>query len=91
MSKARLVITAVVVEGRTVSEAAAAYGVSRSWAYELVARYRVEGDRALEPRSRRPKNSPRRISDETVVSDQGNPSSGIIENRHGVGVLVGGG
>lgn len=49
MSKARLVITAVVVEGRTVSEAAAAYGVSRSWAYELVARYRVEGDRALEP------------------------------------------
>ena len=66
MSKARLVITAVVVEGRTVSEAAAAYGVSRSWAYELVARYRVEGDRALEPRSRRPKNSPRRISDETV-------------------------
>ena len=49
MSKASLVITAVVVEGRTVSEAAAAYGVSRSWAYELVARYRVEGDRALEP------------------------------------------
>jgi hypothetical protein len=25
-----------------------------------------------------------------VVSDQGNPSSVIIENRHGVGVLVGG-
>ena len=24
------------------------------------------------------------------VSDQGNPSSAIIENRHGVGVLVGG-
>lgn len=24
------------------------------------------------------------------VSDQGNPSSGIIENRHGVGVLAGG-
>ncbi len=66
MSKARLVITAVVVEGRSVSEAAASYGVSRSWAYELIARYRVEGDRALEPRSRRPKNSPRRISDETI-------------------------
>jgi len=66
MSKARLVITAVVVEGRSVSEAAASYGVSRSWASELVARYRVEGDRALEPRSRRPKNSPRKLSDETV-------------------------
>jgi len=24
------------------------------------------------------------------VSDQGNPSSAIIENRHGVGVSVGG-
>lgn len=66
MSKARLVITAVIVEGRTVSEAARSYGVSRSWAYELVARYRTEGDRALEPRSRRPKNSPRKISDDTV-------------------------
>lgn len=66
MSKARLVITAVIVEGRTVSEAARSYGVSRSWAYELVARYRSEGDKALEPRSRRPKNSPRRISDDTV-------------------------
>ena len=26
----------------------------------------------------------------TIVSDQGNPSLGIIENRHGVGVLAGG-
>lgn len=68
MSKARLVITAVVVEGRSVSEVARDYGVSRSWAYELVARYRAEGDRALEPRSRRPKNSPRKISNETVES-----------------------
>ena len=66
MSKARLVITAVVVEGRSVSEAAASYGVSRSWASELVARYRVEGDRALQPRSRRPKNSPPTAGDETV-------------------------
>jgi transposase InsO family protein len=66
MSKARLVITAVIVEGRTVSEAARSYGVSRSWAYELVARYRTEGDRALDPRSRRPKHSPRKLSDDTV-------------------------
>jgi transposase InsO family protein len=66
MSKARLVITAVIVEGRTVSEAARSYGVSRSWAYELIARYRADGDRALEPRSRRPKTSPRRISDATI-------------------------
>ena len=58
MSKARLVITAVVLEGRPVRDVVAAYGVSRSWVYELVARYRLEGDAAFEPRSRRPKRSP---------------------------------
>ena len=45
MPKARLVITAVFVEGRTVSEATRTYNVSQSWAYELVARYRNGGDR----------------------------------------------
>lgn len=58
MSKARLVITAVVVEKRSVSEVAVAYGVSRSWIYELVARYRFEGDAAFEPRSRQPHTRP---------------------------------
>jgi transposase len=66
VSKARLVITAVVVEGRRPSEVAAAYEVSRSWVYELVARYRVEGDKAFEPRSRRPKTSPTALPDTTV-------------------------
>ena len=58
MSKARLVVTAIETEGRTVAEVAAAYGVSRSWVYELLARYRTEGEAAFEPRSRRPKTSP---------------------------------
>ena len=58
MSKARLVITAVVVEGRTHAQAAADYGVSRSWVTRLVARWRLEGDAAFEPRSRRPNTSP---------------------------------
>ena len=53
MSKARLIITAVVVENRTVAEVVAEYGVSRSWVYELLARYRDEGQAAFEPRSRR--------------------------------------
>ena len=66
MSKARLVITAVEIEGRTVADVAAAYGVSRSWIYELLARYRAEGDTAFEPRSRRPKTSPTAISDRTI-------------------------
>ena len=58
MSKARLIITAVVVEGRSPSEVARAYGVARSWVHALVARYRAEGDTAFEPRSRRPHTSP---------------------------------
>jgi transposase InsO family protein len=58
VSKARLVITAVIVEGRPPAEVAASYGVSRAWVYELVARYRLEGETAFEPRSRRPKRSP---------------------------------
>jgi transposase len=68
VSKARLVITAVVVEGRSAGEVARAYGVSRSWVYELVARYRAEGDGAFEPRSRRPKTSPRALPAGTVES-----------------------
>ena len=66
MSKARLVITAVTVEKRPVSEVARSYGVARSWIYTLLARYEAEGEAAFEPRSRRPKTSPSAISPETV-------------------------
>lgn len=66
MSKARLVITAIEVEGRSPAEVIAAYGVSRSWLYELLKRYRAEGDAAFEPRSRRPRTSPRATPHATV-------------------------
>ena len=66
MSQARLVITAVVLEQRPVAEVVAQYGVSRSWVYELLARYRAEGDAAFEPRSRRPHTSPTAIEPDTV-------------------------
>ncbi len=59
MSRARLVITAVVLEGRGVREVGRDYGVSPGWVSRLVARYRDEGDAAFEPKSRRPNNSPR--------------------------------
>ena len=68
MSKRRLVITAVVVEGRTHAEVAAEYGMSRSWVTRLVARYRAEGDAAFQPQSRRPHTSPTRVSH--VVTEQ---------------------
>ncbi len=67
MSKARLVITAVVVEGRTQSEVAATYGISKGWVSKLVARYRQEGQAASEPRSRRPQTSPNAIPAATVT------------------------
>jgi transposase InsO family protein len=61
VSKARLVITAVIVEGRSQSEVAREYGVSQGWISRLVARYRLEGEAAFEPRSRRPHTSPTRL------------------------------
>lgn len=66
VSKARLVITAVVLEGRSMREVARAYGVSHSWISRLVARYREEGEQAFEPRSRRPRRSPSSLSPELV-------------------------
>ncbi len=58
MSKARLVITAVLIEKRPPAEVIDEYGISKSWLYELLARYRAEGEAAFEPRSRRPRSSP---------------------------------
>lgn len=66
MSKARLIITAVVIEGRSQSQVAADYGVSKGWVSKLVARYRREGDAAFVPRSRRPKTSPTAIEPAVV-------------------------
>lgn len=66
MSKARLIITAVIVEGRSQAEVARDYGVSEGWVSKLVARYKTEGEAAFEPRSRRPHTSPNRLPSEVV-------------------------
>ena len=63
MGMAQLVVTAVLVEGRSKSEVARDYGVSRRWVITLVQRYLAEGQAGLEPRSRRPRSSPNRIPD----------------------------
>ena len=67
MSKARLVITAVTVEKRPVSEVARSCGVARSWICALLARYEADGEAAFEPRSRRPKTSPSATSPDTAA------------------------
>lgn len=60
---AAYLVTAVLVEGRSAREVAAAHGVSKSWVYELLARYRQDGQAGLAPRSRRPHRSPTRVWD----------------------------
>src|SRR4029453_3632064 len=60
MSRARLVVTAVKIEGRSKSAVAREYGVSRRWVVELVKRFEADGEAGLVPRSRRPRSSPQR-------------------------------
>jgi transposase InsO family protein len=58
MGMARFVVDAVLLEGRSVREVAAAHAISRSWIYELIARFRAGGYEALEKRSHRPRSCP---------------------------------
>jgi transposase InsO family protein len=64
----QLIVTAVLVEGRTRSEVAREYGVSRRWVITLVQRFLAEGEAGLAPRSRRPRSSPGRTAD--AVEDE---------------------
>jgi len=66
MGMGRYVVDAVLVEGRSAREVARAHGISKTWIYELIKRYRAGGYEALEPRSRRPRSSPCEASLETV-------------------------
>jgi transposase InsO family protein len=61
MSLAGLVVTAVLVEGRSKSEVAREYRVSRRWVIQLVHRFEIEGEAGLQPRSRRPHRSPHAV------------------------------
>jgi transposase len=65
---ARLVVTAVLVEGRSKSGVARDYGVSRRWVITLVQRFLAEGEAGLDPRSCRPRRSPHRVSE--AVEDE---------------------
>jgi len=60
MGMPELVVTAVLVEGRSKSAVARDYGISRRWVITLVQRFLTEGTDGLRPRSRRPANSPQR-------------------------------
>jgi transposase InsO family protein len=62
VSLAELVITSVKVEGRSKSEVARDYKISRYWVQQLLRRYELEGEAAFQPRSRRPHSNPRAVS-----------------------------
>jgi transposase InsO family protein len=56
MGMGRYVVDAVLLEGRSAREVARAHGISKTWIYELIRRYRAGGYEALEPRSRCPRS-----------------------------------
>jgi transposase InsO family protein len=66
VDKARYLVEAHVLEGRSVGELAAAHGVHRSWIYKLLGRYRAGGYEALATRSRRPRSCKHETPSETV-------------------------
>jgi transposase InsO family protein len=102
MGMAQLVVPAVLVEGRSKSEVARDYGISRRWVITLVQRYLSEGDAGLLRRSRRPRHSPNRtagaIEDEIVEIRKGLDRTGHeagaatiafhLEQRHGTSPAV---
>ncbi|HUW77823.1 MAG TPA: IS481 family transposase [Candidatus Nanopelagicaceae bacterium] len=64
MSKNRIIVTSVVLEGRLKSEVARDYGVSYRWVHTLVTRYLAGGWDGIEARSRRPRSNSRQITSE---------------------------
>lgn len=97
MSMARLVVTAVLVEGRSKAQVARDYGISARWVHELVRRYQIEGEAGLQPRSRRPRThprqTPRELEDQIVTLRKQLTDAGLdagaatiaahLHNRHG--------
>jgi len=66
MQLARFLVEAVVLGKQSPNQLVREHPISRSWFYELLARYRRDGPAALEPRSRRPTACPHQV-DQVVV------------------------
>jgi transposase InsO family protein len=66
MGMGRYVVDAVLLEGRNAQEVARAHGISRSWIYGLIGRFRDGGYEALEPRSHRPRACPHQTPPQMV-------------------------
>lgn len=64
MDHGRYLVDAVLIEGRSYRDVAAAHGVSKSWVAALVSRFRSGGYEAIAPRSRAPHTVPRRTAED---------------------------
>jgi transposase InsO family protein len=86
VSLGKLVVAAVRVEGRSKSEVARSYGVSRQWVHELIRRFDAEGEAGLEPRSRRPlsnrRQTPAEIEEEIVRLRKDLQEKGLDAGAH---------
>ncbi len=74
MDLGRFLVEAVILGGARPSELIRTHPISESWFFRLLARYRAGGPEALQPRSRRPKASPRQTTAEVRRA--------IVEIRH---------
>ena len=74
MELGRFLVEAVILGGARPSELIRTHPISESWFFRLLARYRAGGPEALQPRSRRPKASPRQTTAEVRRA--------IVEIRH---------
>jgi transposase InsO family protein len=74
MHLARFLVEAVVLGKQSPNQLVREHPISRSWFYELLARYRRDGPAALEPRTHRPSSCPHQV-DQAVVE-------AIVELRH---------
>ncbi len=66
MQLARFLVEAVVLGKQSPNQLVREHPISRSWFYELLARYRRDGPAALEPKSHRPRAFPHQV-DQSVV------------------------
>lgn len=63
-SLSQVIVLSVLHDGLTPTQAALRFGMSRRQIHRLLARYKIGGLDALEPRSRRPKSNPRALNQE---------------------------